>query len=116
MGLSIRLVPDSDKSDLWSVAFRNNGPDTISNVRFRLAEGGIPSPGDLGSTITYENCLKYFRPSDELRMGSVSFLANGEYLDDPLRACISQGDTPLLSLCVTTQDFHRLEDLIVILD
>ncbi len=111
MGLSIRLVPEPAQTGHWAVAFRNDGPKTLSDIEFHVYEGGIPCPGDLGSTIIRTRKLNMFGPSDELRLGSFGFVPDAEYLGLPLLASLHAEGQCLLSLEVTTQDFDRIEEL-----
>ena len=110
-GLSIRLVPHSWQADSWTVAFRNEGSAPLRDVSCVIAEGGIPSPGDLGSTITRGCDIVGFHPSDEIRIGSHRFTPGGDYLDTPLSASLISGEHILLTLNVSTNDFDRLESL-----
>ena len=116
MGLSIRLVQEPARNGIWAVAFRNHGPQALSNIEFRVCEGGIPCPGDLGSTIIQTRKLDMFGPSDELRVGSYGFVPNAEYLGLPLSASLHREGQYLMSLEVTTEDFDRLEELVVTMD
>lgn len=110
-GLSIRLVPDPTHDDTWAVAFRNDGPATLSDVKLLVFEGGIPTPGDLGSTIGWGRTLDHFGPSDEFRFGSFRFVLGGDYLGLPLSACLLSKGHNLLTLYVTTDDLDRLGSL-----
>ena len=110
-GLSIRLEPDPTRPNSWVVVYRNDGPHVFQSVSFGLAEGGIPTPGDLGSTIGQTRTLNRFEPGDELRIGSVSFVPGGEYLDIPLEASIFVGRQSLRNLTVNPEDFDRLDSL-----
>ena len=110
-GLSIRLVPDGKRTGAWSVAFRNDGRTTLSEVTFVVAKGGIPCPLDLGSTIVQCRQLDTFHPSDELRVGSFKFVEGGEYLDRPLSATLCAPGRALFQLNVNTEDFGHLAEL-----
>lgn len=108
LGLSIRLVPDSSHTGCWSVAVRNDGPSTFTGVLLDIAEGGIPCPGDLGSTLIRTYPLEKLGPTNEVRIGSFSFVPGGEYLDRPLVASLTVNGRVLLTLVVTTDDLDRL--------
>jgi hypothetical protein len=110
-GLSLRLVPDPSCAGAWSVAVRNDGPSTLRDGILYVSEGGIPTPGDLGSTIVRTHRLDPLGPSDEFRFGPFQFVPGGDYLDLPLSASLFAQGRELLTLNVTTDDFERPERL-----
>lgn len=110
-GLSIRLVPDPAELGAWFVAFRNDGPATVRNVTLTVLEGGIPTVGDLGSSMIFSKQLDQFSPNDEVQFGSFRFVPGGEYLGLPLSASLILPGLETLTLRVGTTDFDRLESI-----
>lgn len=108
--ISIRLARDPADPDAWFLVFRNDGPP-LADVELYVAEGGIPCPGDLGSTLLQSRRLDGLGRFEEYRFGPHRFVPGGEDLDMPLAASLTSGGRELMSLAVRVGDLGRLGSL-----
>ena len=108
-GIVIRLEPEADSA--WTTVFRNHGPEPLLDVQLMIMEGGIPTFGELGSTLGTGRTLARFDPGEEVRLGHFVPVPGGDYLDLPWSAMVLKDRLVLASLSVRREDFNRLGTL-----